>query len=588
MKTYKDYLLLIFLFITFFDISSIAEEKKISSEKPKINKEITKESKQVVTTTVLNSSKNKIENVIQNTISSDSDEKKGYPVTFESEVLFYIYTGTEIFTPQDRANIIMSRLKSIAENSNINIESINLLKENNNINIYADKHIIMTVTEEDAKVSGLSRQELGHNYKEKIQEGLKKLRKEFTLQSLLLGIIITFILTLSLFILIKLINYFFPKIYNKIEKADKNNLIPSFKIQKFEIINSEDITTFIYQAFNFFRIALILFLLYVYIPLVLNFFPWTKGVSDKLFGYITNPIKNIITSVINFIPNIFNIIVIAIFAYYLTKFVRVIFRAIENNKISIPGFHEDWNETTYKMVRFLIFAFSSIMIFPYLPGSSSPAFQGVSVFIGLLISFGSGSAISNMVAGIVLTYTNSFKIGDRVKIGETTGDVIEKNLLVTRVRTIKNVDITIPNSSVLSSHIINYTSVSKEKGLILHTTITIGYDIPWKKVHQALIDSALKTDDILDIPKPFVFQTSLDDFYVSYQLNAYTNNSHSMSRIYSDLHQNIQDIFNEVGIEIMSPHYSAIRDGNLTTIPSNYLDKDYKIPTFRIQDIKGE
>ena len=222
----------------------------------------------------------------------------------KDEILFYIYTGTEILTPHDRANIVMNRLKSIAENSDINIDSIILVKENNNINIYADKSIIMTITEEDAKKSGLSRQELGHNYKEKIQDSLKKLRSNFTLQSLIMGVILTVALTLLLIIIIKLINFIFPKIYKRIEKIDEQELIPSLNIQSLEIINSKDITSFLYQAFNLLRIFLILFLLYIYIPLVLNFFPWTKGLSDTLFGYITTPIKNSFISIINFISPI--------------------------------------------------------------------------------------------------------------------------------------------------------------------------------------------------------------------------------------------------------------------------------------------
>jgi len=187
-----------------------------------------------------------------------------------------------------------------------------------------------------------------------------------------------------------------------------------------------------------------------------------------------------------------------------------------------------------------------------------------------------------VVAGLVLTYMRLFKIGDRVKIGEVVGDVIEKSLLVTRVRTIKNEIISIPNSTVMNSHTVNYSSDAPEKGLIIHTTVTIGYDVPWRDTQQALIDAALKTELILKEPTPFVLQTSLDDFYVSYQINAYVREANKQASIYSALHQNIQDIFNERGIEILSPHYRAARDGNMTTIPANYLDKDYKAPTFNV------
>jgi len=160
--------------------------------------------------------------------------------------------------------------------------------------------------------------------------------------------------------------------------------------------------------------------------------------------------------------------------------------------------------------------------------------------------------------------------------------------LVTRLRTPKNEVITIPNSSVLSGNTINYTSEANERGLIIHTTITIGYDVPWKNIYQALIDAALKTEMILKEPKPFVYQTSLDDFYVSYQINAYTKEASRQARLYSILHQNIQDVCNERGIEILSPHYRAERDGNMTTIPAHYLSKEGKAPSFKVKPGKDE
>jgi small-conductance mechanosensitive channel len=225
------------------------------------------------------------------------------------------------------------------------------------------------------------------------------------------------------------------------------------------------------------------------------------------------------------------------------------------------------------------------MIFPYLPGSDSPAFQGVSIFLGVLFSLGSTSAIANIIAGLVITYMRPFTIGDRVRIAETEGDIIEKNLLVTRIRTVKNVDITIPNAMVLGSHITNFSSSAQDRGLILHTSVTIGYDAPWRKVHELLLGAALRTEHVMKDPAPFVLQKSLGDFYVSYELNALTDQPNMMVRIYSDLHQNIQDTFNEAGVEIMSPHYGAMRDGNQMAIPNEYLPPAYHAPSFRLHPL---
>ena len=223
---------------------------------------------------------------------------------------------------------------------------------------------------------------------------------------------------------------------------------------------------------------------------------------------------------------------------------------------------------------------------PFLPGFKSPAFQGVSIVVSALLTLGAANAVSNIIGGFIVVYTRSFQIGDMIKIGDLVGIVLEKDVLVTRICTPKNVVITIPNSTILGSNIINYSTFAKDlgdsTGLVLHTTITLGYDIPWQKVHNVLIEAAQITPQIASNPAPFVLQTSLNDFNVSYELNAYTDSPEQSPVIYSDLHKNIQDKCNEASIKIMSPSFLALRDGNHITIPENYLADDYETPSFGI------
>lgn len=274
---------------------------------------------------------------------------------------------------------------------------------------------------------------------------------------------------------------------------------------------------------------------------------------------------------------------------YAIKGLHFLKSEVENGNLQLSGFYPDWANPTFQILRIILYAFMFVLIFPYLPGSESPVFKGVSVFLGFLFTFGSAGSLSNIIAGIVLTYMRLFKLGDRVKIGEVEGDVIEKSMLVTRVKTIKNEIISIPNSTVMNSHTINYSNeAEKGHGLVIHTTVTIGYDVPWRHTHQALLNAADRTELLLKDPKPYVYQTSLDDFYVSYQLNAYTSEASKQAVIYSTLHQNIQDCFFEAGIEILSPHYRAARDGNMTAMPSEYLPKDYKAPSFSVKIEKDE
>ncbi len=270
-------------------------------------------------------------------------------------------------------------------------------------------------------------------------------------------------------------------------------------------------------------------------------------------------------------------------AYYLIRFCRLFFSAIDSGTLRIPGFYEEWSEPTYKLTIILIVAIAAVLAFPYIPGFDSPSFRGLSLLFGALITLGGASAVANVIGGYIIIYTRGFQIGDRVKLGEYIGVVLEKTVLSTRIRTPNNEIITIPNSTMLTSSIVNYTATLRDvkEPLILNTTITLGYDVPWRKVHQTLIDAARATSDIVDEPAPFVLQTSLDDFYVSYELRAYTNNTTQIKRVYSELHQSIQDKCNEVDIEIMSPHYSAMRDGHQSTIPENYLPGNYVPPAFR-------
>jgi small-conductance mechanosensitive channel len=395
------------------------------------------------------------------------------------------------------------------------------------------------------------------------------------------GIFYCLLATALLILALRLLGVVFSRLYTKLDEWH-GLYIRSLRVQNLELLPAEKITALLRTTARVVRAVVSIALLYAYITLVPSFFPWTRGYSQVLFGYLLSPLEVVLRALVAYVPNVFFMAIIVAVAYYAARLVRFFFDAIARGNLVVRGFYPDWAMPTYKIARFLIVAFTLVVAFPYLPGSSSPAFRGVSIFLGLLLSLGSSSAIANVVAGSVLTYTRAFSLGDRVQIGETTGDIVEKTLLVTRVRTIKNVDIAIPNAMVLSSHIVNFSSAAKERGLILHTTVTIGYDAPWRKVHELLNSAALATEHILHEPSPFVLQTSLDDSYVSYQLNAYTDHPNQMATIYSELHQNIQDKFHQAGVEIMSPHFSAVRDGNATTVPVEFRPVNYAAPGFRI------
>lgn len=499
-------------------------------------------------------------------------------VLFDNQPLFTISSGILSFTPQERAQAISQRLEKVSRDPLLSSTMITIADHETTTDIVLQDLVLMSVTEADARAVGVPRQQLAQTYAETIRAAIKAYKSERTLRNLLIDAGQALAVTLVLVVLLTLLKRTFPRLVALIESS-KGTRIRTLRFQSIEVLHEDRAVSMLLSLLRFLRTLLVIGLLYIYIPLVLSFFPWTEGVAARLFGYIETPLVKIWQAGVAYLPNIFFIAVITVCTFYLLRFIRFLFNEVERQNISLPGFYPDWAMPSFKITRFLIIAFAVVVAFPYLPGSSSPAFKGVSVFLGVLFSLGSSSAVANVVAGVILTYMRAFTVGDRVKIADTMGDVIEKTLLVTRIRTSKNVDITIPNAMVLGSHIINYSSSTQ---LILHTTVTIGYDVPWRQVHELLIAAARTTERIVGEPAPFVLQTALNDFYVSYELNAYTDAPSSMARVYSDLHTNIQEQFNKAGVEIMSPHYSALRDGNSSTIPADYLPGDYQPPAHRI------
>jgi len=359
----------------------------------------------------------------------------------------------------------------------------------------------------------------------------------------------------------------YAKLALRIE-VESSKRLRGLKIQKVQLLSKKQLTTFILTITKYSRYAVNLILFLIYLTGIFSLFPQTRKFVNGLLESIFQAISEGWSSFMEYLPSLLNLAIIIVVTHYTIKFIHFLFNEVEKKNITISGFYPEWARPTYQLVRVAVIILALVIAFPYLPGSSSPAFQGISIFIGALFSLGSTSVVGNIVAGIVLTYTRAFRMGDRVQIANSIGDVIDKGLLVTRIRTIKNVEVAIPNSMVLGSHIINYSMQAEERGLILNTKVTIGYGVPWRRMHETLIEAALATAYILPEPRPFVFQTSLDDFYVSYELNAYTREAEKMAGIYSELHQNIQDKCREAGIEIMSPHYGALRDGSGSTIPA--------------------
>ncbi|NMM48567.1 mechanosensitive ion channel family protein [Marinigracilibium pacificum] len=496
---------------------------------------------------------------------------KKYPVIgILEDTLFYFNQPIGTLSAEERAENLSGKLKDLFKDDYFVIDSLKIMDNGEDLEIYYQNIHLVTITTEDANFHNTTIRKLTNYSLTQIKSDFEKAYKERSLFINLLKAGKVILILIGLWLTIKLIGFVDDKILELVDKH-KNTWLRDLKYKNYTFLSRYQELGLINFLIRVIKWILIVLALYISIPLIFSVFTFTRGWADKLINLVWTPFKSIWVSIWSFLPNIFTILAILIVMHYFLKFIKYIFMEIKKEKLTIPGFYPDWAKPTYGIIKFLMFAFTIILIFPYLPGSDSKIFQGVSVFVGILFSLGSTNAVSNMVAGIVITYMRPFKKGDRVKVGSVTGDIIEKNLLVTRINSIKNEVVTIPNATILSGNILNYNILGSESGLIIHTTVTIGYDVPWKKVHEALKEAAIRTEPILKDPEPFVFQTELSDFYVAYQLNAYTTEPNKQAAIYSSLHSNIQDVFKEYDIEIMSPHFRANRDGNSSTIPEDYI-----------------
>ena len=494
----------------------------------------------------------------------------GIPVIVEGDTLYYLFAKRGGHTPQQRAEMNAAAITELGKRFNLQPDSVYIESSDIVTDLMYGNKVLSSFTDQDGLWEGCSRDQLAAAKRKVIVDKLKVMKDEHSLWQLGKRILYFILVIIGQFLLFKLTTWLFNKLKVRIQRLKDTKLRP-ISIQDYELLDTQKQVNLLVFLASLLRYAVMLLQLILTVPLLFAIFPQTKDLAYKLFSYIWDPIKSIFLGIVEYIPNLFTIFVIWLAVKYLVRLVRYLASEIQSERLKIGGFYADWAMPTFHIVRFLLYAFMIAMIYPYLPGSKSGVFQGISVFVGLIVSLGSSTVIGNIIAGLVITYMRPFKLGDRIKLNDTTGNVIEKTPLVTRIRTPKNEVVTIPSSFIMSSHTVNFSQSARDYGLIIHSEVSVGYDIPWRKTHQLLVEAALNTPGVVDDPRPFVLETSLQDYYPVYQVNAYIKDANQLAQVYSDLHQNIQDRFNEEGIEIMSPHYIATRDGSETTIPKDDL-----------------
>lgn len=509
----------------------------------------------------------------------------GFPVVLDNEVLFKVREGVpSIASAEERAQIISQRLANIASDPSVSPDTIQSDEQGDATVVRAGKTVLFTVSNNDAAAYNQSRQAFAEDAAKIIRTAVAEYRDERSVQKLILGITFTLLSTFALLLFLKLQQRLFAKGLARIKAARADDRL-ALRIQSFQLLSSSATSYLLTGFVKLVKLALILGAFYLYSAFVLKQFPATRPLGEQIFSRIAQQINEFSEGFAQYLPNLIALGIVAFLTYYTIDFAKLVIGELGRDD-AYSWFYPEWTQPTNRLATFFILVIALVIAGPYLPGYGSSAFQGISIFLGALITLGSSSAVANVFAGIILIYTRAFQIGDIIRIGDTLGEVTEKSLFVTRLLSWKQEIITIPNLSVLNSNVVNYTAISRESGgyLLLYTTITLGYDVPWQKVYEVMIKAAEATSHIVSEPRPFVLQTSLNDYHISYELNAYTNRPELMPFIHSELHQNLQDYCNQAGIEILSPAYWAIRDGNHSTMPADYLPADYVTPPFQIRN----
>ncbi len=478
------------------------------------------------------------------------------PVVIDGETLFSV-RGVSTYPAERRARDVADRIRDLAENREVATPSLTLEEGPGMTWILADQGVrIMGVFDEDAAVENFDRRLLARAYRSRIVEAIAAYRDARRPALLARHALYALGATLALLVAAFVGRRIVHRVQASLERRFRAR-VANLRVQSFQIVKVEQVWRFLSGFLNFVWVLAVLAMVYVYLRRVLGLFPWTRGASNTLFTIAIDPLRAMGLGIVGVIPKLAFLAILFVVTRYVLKLIRLFFDGVSAGTVALRDFDAQWAGPTYRLVRLLVVAFATVVAYPYIPGSGTNAFKGVSLFIGVIFSLGSSSLIGNIIAGYSMTYRRAFKVGDRVKIGEHVGDVAQMRLLVTHLRTPKNEEVVVPNSVILGAEIVNFSSLAHERGLILHTTVGIGYETPWRQVEAMLAEAGARTPGLLREPPPFVLQKSLGDFCVTYEINVYCDVPQQMAVLYTELHRNILDVFNEYGVQIMTPAYEG-------------------------------
>jgi small-conductance mechanosensitive channel len=491
----------------------------------------------------------------QQTVTPEEAEVRVATVELDGAELFRV-RGVSSLRADVRAQRIHDQIVRVAADPSISVDSLRMIDENGVIRIVAGDLPLMGVVDADAALEQVERAALATANVDRLRRAITEYRRARSPAALRASGIRALAAT-AVFALLLLVLVWASRYLNRAMTRRLAARIQSVEVQSFQLVRAEQVWQLLQNVLLAIKTIVLLSLVLLYVGFVLAQFPWTRSLSRDMVAFALVPVRILGGGLVASIPSLVFLAVLFVIVRLALRIIRLFFDAVRERTVTMANFDPEWADPTYKIVRLAVIAFTLVVGYPYIPGSSTAAFQGITVFIGIVFSLGSSAAIGNIIAGYMMTYRRALKVGDRVKIGDTVGDVIDTRLQVTHLRSLKNEEIIIPNAQIMNGEVLNYSSLAHDKGLILHTEVGIGYETPWHQVEAMLLTAAERTEGLSKDPRPFVLEKRLGDFAVTYELNAYCHDVKAMMPLYAAMHRNILDVFNACGVQIMTPAYEG-------------------------------
>jgi small-conductance mechanosensitive channel len=476
------------------------------------------------------------------------------PVVLDGRTLAMV-GGVSAYTAKERAGEIAARIEAVAADAGIAVQSVRRVEAGDRTNIVAGDRLLMSVVDTDAELERAgSRQIVAEVYAARFAKAIEQYRVERS-AAYLERQALRAALALAVIVVLLVAGW---RAFSMIERASERHFaawMEALEERSYNLLTVEQLRGTVKGGIRALRVLFVFVVAFAGVDYALGLFPWTRPAAEQVTDLVIDPLRTMGNALLNALPGLVFIAILVVVTRYVLRLVQLFFGGIASGRIRFSGFAPEWAWPTYRLVRVAIIAFAVVISYPYIPGSSSEAFKGVSIFLGLLMSLGAASAVANSLAGYTLIYRRSFRLGDRIRVNDLVGDVIEMRQQATHLKTPKNEEITIPSSSMLTSSVINYSSLARRQGLILHTTVGIGYETPWRQVEAMLKLAASRTPGLMPEPPPFVLVKSLGDFCVVYEINGYCDKAQAMEATYAEMYRNILDVFNEYGVQIMTPAY---------------------------------